>query len=103
MRETRLRVDELLEQGLVEEAEAYMETRRRLFVEHGHGIRKLNQAYFAFHGTYAVSPASSSPVAGQLEQVRAQAPDIGGFIRTVARFGSYAKLLDYVEEHEAAP
>lgn len=103
MRETRLRVDDLLEEGLVEEAEAYMEARRLLFVEHGYGIRRLNQAYFAFHGTYAVSPASSSPVAEQLQRVRGQAPDIGGFVRAVARFGSYAELLDYIAEHEGAP
>ena len=35
MRATRLRVDELLAQGKIEEAEAYMEERRRLFVANG--------------------------------------------------------------------
>jgi hypothetical protein len=29
-----------------------MERRRRLFVANGYGIRKLNQAYFAFYGGY---------------------------------------------------
>ena len=60
MRETRLRTDELLGEGNIEEAEEYMEQRRQLFVAHGYYIRKLNQAYFAFHGTYADSPASVS-------------------------------------------
>jgi len=53
MRETRIRVDKLLAQGRIEEAEAYMEERRQEFVAHGYYIRKLNQAYFAFHGAYA--------------------------------------------------
>jgi hypothetical protein len=97
MRETRRQVDLLLEQGRVEEAEAYMEERRGLFVEHGYRIRKLNQAYFAFHGTYAESPASTSPIAGQLRAVRKQSPDVGAFIRTVAGFGSYQELQDYLE------
>lgn len=60
MHETRTRVDELIAAGLVEEAEAYMEERRRLFVENGYGIRKLNQAYFAFYGGYQ----SGTPGAG---------------------------------------
>ena len=38
MRQTRLRVDELLAEGKVEEAEAYMEERRQLFVEQGHSL-----------------------------------------------------------------
>ena len=61
MQETRRTVDALLAGGEIEIAESYMETRRRMFVEHGHPIRKLNQAYFAFNGTYAESPASVNP------------------------------------------
>ncbi|MGC9397929.1 MAG: hypothetical protein ACP5HM_02200 [Anaerolineae bacterium] len=62
MRETRVTVDRLLAQGRIEQAEAYMEARRQLFVEHGYYIRRLNQAYFAFHGAYA--SLSSSGAAG---------------------------------------
>ena len=40
MRETRKRVDELLAEGRIEEAEAYMEERRLLFVENGSNIRE---------------------------------------------------------------
>ncbi len=63
MRRTRVRVDELLAGGSVEEAEAYMEERRQVFVKNGYFIRKLNQAYFAFHGTYAPAPPRSAPSA----------------------------------------
>ena len=62
MRETRRTTDAMLEEGRVEEAEAYMEERRLLFVENGYAIRKINQAYFAFYGTYADLPASVSPI-----------------------------------------
>ena len=56
MRETRVTVDQLLAEGDIEEAESYMEEQRKLLIASGHPIRKLNQAYFAFYGTYAHSP-----------------------------------------------
>ena len=102
MRETRLMADSLLAEGKIEEAEAYMEERRGLFVAHGYSIRKLNQAYFAFHGTYAESPASVSPIAGQLHQLRGQSADVSDFVQTVSGFGSYQEFLDYLEEFTAA-
>jgi hypothetical protein len=39
--------------GKVELAEEFMEERRQFFWKKGYHIRKLNQAYFAFHGAYA--------------------------------------------------
>ena len=83
MRRTRLKVDELLAQGKVEEAEAYMEARRREFVEHGYPIRKLNQAYFAFHGTYATTSASTDPIGPKLRELRSLTPDLATFVRQV--------------------
>jgi hypothetical protein len=65
MHETRVKVDALLAEGLIEEAEGYMEARRLVFWENGYRIRKLNQAYFAFHGAYADTPqgpAGEDPV-----------------------------------------
>lgn len=52
MNQTRITVDTLLAAGEVEQAEAYMEERRRFFAENGYLIRRLNQAYFAFYGGY---------------------------------------------------
>ena len=98
MQETRLRVDELLEEGKVEEAERYMEARRLIFVENGFHIRKLNQAYFAFHGTYGTSPASVSPIGGQVKRLRTLSGSIGDFIRTMAGFDSYGEFLDHLSE-----
>jgi hypothetical protein len=65
MHETRIKIDALLAQGMINEAEAYMEARRLVFWENGYHIRKLNQAYFAFHGAYADTPqgpAGEDPV-----------------------------------------
>ena len=94
MRKTRLRVDELLAEGLIDEAEAYMEQRRKLFVTSGFNIRKLNQAYFAFHGTYADSPASVNPIGGELQRLRSRVPDVGAFVRAVSRFSSYQEFRE---------
>ena len=96
MRKTRLRVDELLAEGKIEYAEAYMEERRQLFVDNRFHIRKLNQAYFAFHGTYAASPASISPIGSEVERLRDTADSLGDFIRTMASFGSYQEFQDHL-------
>jgi hypothetical protein len=102
MQETRRAVDALLAGGEVEVAESYMETRRRMFVDNGHPIRKLNQAYFAFNGTYAESPASVNPIGGQVRRLRELSPDFGAFISLVSGVSSYAEFLDVLSEVEAA-
>lgn len=100
MRETRLRVDELLAEGKVDEAEAYMEERRLEFVENGYPIRRLNQAYFAFHGTYAENAASSSPIAGQLHRFRDLMPDLRTFVGEMGGISSYEQFLERLAELE---
>ena len=101
MRETRLRVEELLGDGKIREAEAYMEERRKFLVENGRFIRKLNQAYFAFHGTYADSPASVSPIGDQLHRFRDLMPDVASFLKAIAGVSSYREFLDDLERLEA--
>ncbi len=100
MRETRLQVDELLAAGRVEKAETYMEERREELVEKGYYIRKLNQAYFAFHGSYATAPTSVSPIGGQLKELRERSPSLAHFLRTVAQMRSYQDLLDALAGYE---
>ena len=102
MRLTRERVDALLGEGDVAGAEAYMEERRLLFVENGYPIRKLNQAYFAFYGTYADLPASSSPIGGQVRRMRELIPDLGDFIARVGQISDYGEFLDTLTELESA-
>ena len=74
-----------------------MEERRQLMVANGHFIRKINQAFFAFHGSYATSAASISPIDGQLEQLRSRSDTLEDFLKRVAGFGSYQEFLEYLE------
>ena len=92
MRVTRLRLDELLADGEVKEAEAYLEERRLAFVANGHQLRKLNNAWFAFHGTYADSPAAVSPIEAQLRAVRAEAAGLGAFLDRVSAIAEVGEL-----------
>ena len=93
MRQIRLTVDQLLAQGQVEEAERYMEQMREYLARNGYYIRKLNQAYFAFYGTYSDMPGSVSPIGGYLEELRQGSPSLGDFIKTVSGISSYEQLL----------
>lgn len=97
MHETRLRTEELLAQGKIEEAEAFMEERRLFMAENGVFIRKINQAFFAFHGTYATSAASISPIDEQLRELRSQSDSLEDFLKTVGTFGSYGEFLEHLE------
>lgn len=92
MRETRLEVDRLLALGQVDEAEAYMERRRGEINALGFALRRLNQAYFAFFGSYAQGPAGSSPIAGQLRRLRERSASLGAFLRAVAGVSSPEEL-----------
>ena len=103
MRRTRLKVDELLKEGKIEEAEAYMEARRKEFVEHGYYIRKLNQAYFAFHGTYATSSASTNPIGPDLRRLRQQMPDLATFVHAVQRISKPEDLEALLAEWGVQP
>lgn len=100
MRETRIRVDELLAEGRIEEAEAYMEQRRRVFVEHGYPIRKLNQAYFAFHGAYADQPgaAGEDPIGPAVREVFARSPDLHTFVSSLAGVTTLEELQTVLAE-----
>ena len=96
MRETRTQAEALLAEGKIEEAESYMEERREYLDENGYFIRKLNQAFFAFHGSYATGPASVSPIGGQLDEVHAGTDTIGEFLKTVAEFDRTEDLAEYL-------
>ena len=92
MRQIRLTVDKLLAEGKVEEAEKYMEERRRFLVSKGYYIRKLNQAYFAFYGSYATSPISVDPIGEALKKLRRESASLREFVDTVAAITSPEEL-----------
>lgn len=95
MRQTRLTVDQLLAEGEIEAAESYMEDRRQVFWEHGYRLRKLNQAYFAFHGAYADQPggaAGEDPVGEAVRDLYANSPSLAAFLRRIAWMTSFEEL-----------
>ena len=100
MHTTRVKADELLSQGKVEEAEAYMEQRRLIFWENGYLIRKLNQAYFAFHGAYADVPggaAGEDPVGPAVRALREQSTSLAEFINTIGWMTSFEQLQKAIQ------
>lgn len=104
MRETRVQVDRMLAAGRVEEAETYMEARRRELVRRGYPIRKLNQAYFAFHGTYTYGPAAVDPIYEEVKLLRANSPTLRAFLQAATNLRSRSdlrRLLDLPAPQEA--
>ena len=96
MRATRVTVDQLLEQGKVEEAETYMERRRQVFWGNGYLIRKLNQAYFAFYGAYNDDPgggaAGADPVGPAVQAFRDKFVNLADFLRAISWVNSFEEL-----------
>jgi len=97
MREIRRAVDSYLAQGEIELAEEFMEQKRLYLASNGYYIRKLNQAYFAFHGTYADKPTSISPIGLELKQLRSQSASLKVFLDTVAGMTSRQELRDSIK------
>ncbi len=102
MRETRVQADELLAQGKIDEAEAYMETRRKFFWDNGYLIRKLNQAYFAFYGAYNDTPgggaAGKDPVGPAVQALRDRSASLAEFLDTIAQVTTFDELQRLIAE-----
>ncbi len=100
MHTTRVTVDKLLEEDKVEEAEAYMEERRKYFVTNGYRLRRLNQAYFAFHGAYASAPGASGedPIGPAVRQAWALSTTPREFLRTLGPITTLAALEAHIRE-----
>ncbi len=92
MRGLRRQVEDLLAQGKVDEAEQAMEQKREFLAANGYYIRKINQAYFAFYGSYADSAGSIDPIGPKFEQLRAKSPTLRQFVETARQFTSEADL-----------
>lgn len=100
MHTTRITADRLLSEGKIAEAEEYMEMRRRFLWDNGYQIRKLNQAYFAFHGAYADSPggaAGEDPVGPAVRALRAQSATLADFLNRISWMTSFEQLQRAVQ------
>ncbi len=101
MHETRVAADTLLAEGKIDEAEAYMEGRRLIFLQNGYLLRKLNQAYFAFHGAYADIPggaAGEDPVGPAVRAFRAQSESLADFVNRMSWMWKFEQLQESINQ-----
>jgi hypothetical protein len=96
MRDTRLAVDGMLAQGQTVQAEAYMEQQRLVLASHGYLIRKLNQAFFAFYGSYADTPGFENPIADNLAALRNKSDTLAAFVEKASAFTNPDELASAV-------
>lgn len=101
MRETRVRVDALLAEGQVDQAENYMEARRRFFWENNYRLRKINQAYFAFYGSYNDTPGGGAsgedPVGPAVQALRTRYSSLNKFLQAIRFVTSFDQLVDLLD------
>jgi hypothetical protein len=97
MRNIRITVDDLLAQGQIDRAEQFMKDKRTFLESKGYYIRKLNQAYFAFHGSYADSPTSVDPIGDDIRLLRTNSPSIKDFLDTASNLTGKEDLTRSVE------
>jgi hypothetical protein len=76
----------------VEAAERLMDEKRDEFESEGVYIRRINQAYFAFHGSYADTPGSIDPIGPKLQRLRDRAGSPSQFLRLARGLTSEADL-----------
>ena len=80
-----------------------MDARRVDFWNNGYLIRKINQAYFAFHGAYADQPggaAGEDPVGPAVRELRAQSASLADFLKRIAWMTSFEQLQEAVQTGE---
>jgi len=101
MHETRVKVDALLARGEVDQAEEYMEARRVFFWENGYRLRKINQAYFAFYGSYNDTPgggaSGADPVGPAVQRLRTHYSSLNQFLQVIRRVSSFDQLLGLLD------
>jgi hypothetical protein len=92
MANIRKQVDQYLSAGKIDTAEIYMQQKQEYLAANGYYIRKLNQAYFAFYGTYADSPAYENPIGTEIKQLRTKSASLKDFLNTVSSITTVKNL-----------
>ncbi len=98
MSEIRIEVDGYLDEGQVTEAEEYMNEMRDFLESKGYYIRKLNQAYFAFHGTYADDPETAIRIGRDLQDLRDRCSSLREFLNKVTVMTDQEDIRNTLEE-----
>ena len=92
LRALRLLVDDLLATGRINQAEARMGEVREELCDAGYCLRRINQAYFAWYGTYATRPDSVDRLGHQIRELLEHSTSLGAFLRAVRNVGSRSEL-----------
>ena len=92
LHDLRLAVDVLLKDGQVDEAERRMDATQQELAADGYTIRRINQAYFAFYGSYGNNAAASSPLGAKINAIRRLSPNLKSFVRRVQDVANPADL-----------
>ena len=106
MHETRITADRLLAEGQIEQAEQYMQERRQFIWDNGYRIRKLNQAYFAFHGAYADVPggaAGDDPVGNAVRELWDRIETPAEFLWTMSWMSDFSDLQEELHDGATRP
>jgi hypothetical protein len=101
LRELRLEVDELLAAGEIAAAERRMEEVRRFLEDNGVFIRRINQAHFAWFGTYAARADATDPLGPQIFEIRERAGSLRRFLELVRGQTSRADIEELLAEMQA--
>jgi hypothetical protein len=102
MRETYLETVRLLDAGEIDTAERYMESQRQALLAQGYTLRKLNQAFFAFHGSYADSPTAIDDIGPALALLRLQTSSPQEFLSVLKPVTTYTQFVTVLESQSIA-
>lgn len=91
LRNLRIEVDELLEQGRIDDAEHRMEEVRLELIDLGRPFRTINQAFLAFRGGYGASGSSASEWGPRLIALRESSDSLADFLE-------YVRVINSAEE-----
>ncbi len=94
LRELRIAVDDLLAEGRLADAERMMEQTRDELAAGGIVIRRINQAYFAWFGTYAARADSVDPLGEELRALRERMGSLAVFLGEVRSVTSRQRLRE---------
>ena len=92
LREIRARAEALLSSGHVAAAEAAMEEGRKDLESRGYRFRRLNQAFFAFYGSYTEGPGASQEIPDRLRELRLSSTSINELLARVGQIVTMDQL-----------
>lgn len=94
LRKIYLQAEERLKAGDIGGAEAVMDEGRRYLADNGFHLRKLNQAFFAFYGSYAEGPNAirPDPIGEDLRALRRRSATLRDFMLAVEQMTTYDDL-----------